>query len=247
MLKKHASDLIFIKWFLFFISLIISLLVAHQFGFLLLMLSNDISHISSLIIFIFFIFTLKVGVELFFIKDRYLNIKLFLENLSSDSKKNAVKNIISFEESNHHDDITLAKYIMSIISLTSNNKEIEEARNSFENDLTSKLETGWFVVDLLLKLGLVGTVIGFIIMLSAITEIENFDLTLMNTLLQNMSDGMKVALYTTLTGLITSILLSMQYKYLEIFVYKIFHTCNTCLPFFDDELKKIYKDEKKIL
>jgi len=136
---------------------------------------------------------------------------------------------------------------MSIISLTSNNKEIEEARNSFENDLTSKLETGWFVVDLLLKLGLVGTVIGFIIMLSAITEIENFDLTLMNTLLQNMSDGMKVALYTTLTGLITSILLSMQYKYLEIFVYKIFHTCNTCLPFFDDELKKIYKDEKKIL
>ena len=41
------------------------------------------------------------------------------------------------------------------------------------------------VVDLLLKLGLVGTVIGFIIMLSAITEIENFDFTLMNTLLQN--------------------------------------------------------------
>ena len=104
--------------------------------------------------------------------------------------------------------------------------------------MTAKLETGWFVVDLLLKLGLVGTVIGFIIMLSAITEIENFDFTLMNKLLQNMSDGMKVALYTTLTGLVTSILLSMQYKYLETLVYKIFHTCNTCILFFDDELKK---------
>lgn len=246
MLKKHISDLIFIKWFLFFISLIIALLIMHQLGFLTLMLFNDISHISSLIIFIFFIFTLKVGMELFFIKDRYLNIELFLENLSSNSKKDAVKNIFYFEKSNHDDDIIIAKYITSIIALNSSNRESKEVRNSFENDLTAKLETGWFVVDLLLKLGLVGTVIGFIIMLSAITEIENFDFTLMNTLLQNMSDGMKVALYTTLTGLVTSILLSMQYKYLETFVYKIFHICNTCIPFFDDELKKIYEDEKKI-
>ena len=246
MLKKHISDLIFIKWFLFFISLIIALLIMHQLGFLTLMLFNDISHISSLIIFIFFIFTLKVGMELFFIKDRYLNIELFLENLSSNSKKDAVKNILYFEKSNHDGDIIIAKYIKSIITLNSNSRESKEVRNSFENDLTAKLETGWFVVDLLLKLGLVGTVIGFIIMLSAITEIENFDFTLMNILLQNMSDGMKVALYTTLTGLVTSILLSMQYKYLEIFVYKIFHMCNTCIPFFDDELKKIYEDEKKI-
>ena len=246
MLKKHISDLIFIKWFLFFISLIIALLIMYQLGFLTLMLFNDISHISSLIIFIFFIFTLKVGIELFFIKDRYLNIELFLENLSSNSKKDAVKTIFDFEKSNHDDDIIIAKYITSIITLNSNSRESKEVRNSFENDLTAKLETGWFVVDLLLKLGLVGTVIGFIIMLSAITEIENFDFTLMNTLLQNMSDGMKVALYTTLTGLVTSILLSMQYKYLETFVYKIFHICNTCIPFFDDELKKIYEDEKKI-
>ena len=247
MLKKHISDLIFIKWFLFFISLIIVLLIMHQLGFLTSMLFNDISHISSLIIFIFFIFTLKVGMELFFIKDRCLNIELFLENLSSNSKKDAVKNILYFEKSNHDGDIIIAKYVISIITLNSNSKESKEVRNSFENDLTAKLETGWFVVDLLLKLGLVGTVIGFIIMLSAITEIENFDFTLMNTLLQNMSDGMKVALYTTLTGLVTSILLSMQYKYLEALVYKIFHICNTCIPFFDDELKKIYEDEKKIL
>ena len=118
MLKKHISDLIFIKWFLFFISLIIALLIIHQLGFLTLMLFNDISHISSLIIFIFFIFTLKVGIELFFIKDRYLNIELFLENLSSNSKKDAVKNILYFEKSNHDGDIIIAKYIISIITLS---------------------------------------------------------------------------------------------------------------------------------
>ena len=57
MLKKHISDLIFIKWFLFFISLIIALLIMHQLGFLTLMLFNDISHISSLIILLIFFFS----------------------------------------------------------------------------------------------------------------------------------------------------------------------------------------------
>jgi len=37
----------------------------------------------------------------------------------------------------------------------------------------------------------------------------------MNNLLLNMSAGMKVALYTTLTGLIGSILLTIQYNFFE--------------------------------
>ena len=74
MLTKHTSDLVFIKWILFFIGLIIILIVAEQFNLLSTMLANDISHISSVILLIFFYFTIKVGYELFFLKDRYLNI-----------------------------------------------------------------------------------------------------------------------------------------------------------------------------
>ena len=235
MLTKHTSDLVFIKWILFFIGLIIILIVAEQFNLLSTMLANDISHISSVILLIFFYFTIKVGYELFFLKDRYLNILLLLSHLSTNSKNNALDSFNYFKRSTNNDDIIIIKYIRSIISLTRSNKKVEEIKNSFENDITAKIETGWFVVDLLLKLGLIGTVVGFIIMLSAITEIENFDLTLMNELLQSMSGGMKVALYTTLTGLLTSILLSIQYKYLEALVYKIFHTCNSIIPYIDDE------------
>ena len=43
---------------------------------------------------------------------------------------------------------------------------------------------------------------------------QHFKMELHN-LLQQMSGGMKVALYTTLSGLISSILLSLQYKHLE--------------------------------
>ena len=63
-------------------------------------------------------------------------------------------------------------------------------------------------------------------MLTSITIIENFDLTMMQDLLQKMSGGMKVALYTTLTGLITSILLSFQYKFLENKIFDIISLIN---------------------
>jgi len=247
MLNKHTSDLIFIKWLLFFISLIIILLSAEQYNLLSSMLKNDVSYISSIILCIFFFSTIKVGFELYYLKDRYLNIMLLSANLSSNLKVNALENFNYFKKSTIIDNIIIVKYISSIISLTRSNKSIEDMKNSFENDITAKLETGWFIADLLLKLGLIGTVVGFIIMLSAITEIENFDLTLMNALLQSMSGGMKVALYTTLTGLVTSILLSMQYKYLESLVYKIFHTCNSLIPYIDEELGDDLKNETTIL
>jgi biopolymer transport protein ExbB/TolQ len=77
------------------------------------------------------------------------------------------------------------------------------------------VDNGFFVADILLKLGIVGTVIGFIIMLSSLSTIDEMNLSKMNNLLLSMSSGMKVALYTTLSGLICSILLTIQNNYFE--------------------------------
>ena len=92
-------------------------------------------------------------------------------------------------------------------------------KNSFQEQLKSRLyeivDNGFFVADILLKLGIVGTVIGFIIMLSSLSTIDEMNLSKMNNLLLSMSSGMKVALYTTLSGLICSILLTIQNNYFE--------------------------------
>ena len=85
----------------------------------------------------------------------------------------------------------------------------------FKIKLYEYVDNGFFVADVLLKLGIVGTVIGFIIMLSSLSTIDEMNLSKMNNLLLSMSGGMKVALYTTLTGLIGSVLLSIQYNYFE--------------------------------
>ena len=74
---------------------------------------------------------------------------------------------------------------------------------------------GHFVSDALLKLGLLGTVVGFILMLLPVSEIDAFEPALMQRLLAGMSEGMAVALYTTLAGLVTSTLLKLQYHILD--------------------------------
>ena len=87
--------------------------------------------------------------------------------------------------------------------------------NLLEDELSNRHSIGYLIVDILLKLGLTGTVIGFILMLLPIGAIKDFDPQILQKLLSTMSGGMAVALYTTLTGLVTSMLLKFQYFLLD--------------------------------
>jgi hypothetical protein len=74
---------------------------------------------------------------------------------------------------------------------------------------------GYVISDLLLKLGLLGTVIGFIFMLGSLVDLRSIDIAVMQRLLGQMSGGMKVALFTTLTGMSCGVLLNMKYQLLD--------------------------------
>ena len=87
--------------------------------------------------------------------------------------------------------------------------------DAFSDEIANRHALGHFISDALLKLGLLGTIVGFILMLMPIGEIEEFDPSLMQQLLSAMSGGMAVALYTTLAGLVTSTLLKLQYHVLD--------------------------------
>ena len=101
-----------------------------------------------------------------------------------------------------------------------------------EDELSNNHALGYLAVDILLKLGLTGTVIGFILMLLPIGEIRDFDPQVLQQLLATMSGGMAVALYTTLTGLVTSMLLKFQYFVLD---SDLSHTINYLSSKFIDE------------
>ena len=84
-----------------------------------------------------------------------------------------------------------------------------------ENALGRGHETGWFLADMMIRLGLLGTVIGFIFMLGSITNVSSVDIQTLQQLLTDMSGGMRIALYTTLTGLGAGMLLGLQYRLLD--------------------------------
>src|SRR6201998_255926 len=74
---------------------------------------------------------------------------------------------------------------------------------------------GSFASDTLMKLGLLGTIIGFIIMLAPVCTLGASDKGAAKSSMGMMSDGMAVAMYTTLAGLVGSILVRIQYYMLD--------------------------------
>jgi hypothetical protein len=83
-------------------------------------------------------------------------------------------------------------------------------------------QLGSFASDSLMKLGLLGTIVGFILMLAPIAGLDASDHSAMKTSMGLMSDGMAVAMYTTLAGLIGSILVQTQYYMLDDSTAKLF-------------------------
>ena len=78
------------------------------------------------------------------------------------------------------------------------------------------LSPGWFVAESCLVLGLIGTVTGFILMLgTAFTELDVTNIVSVQGALVKMSLGMSTALYTTLVGLISSLVIKIQLVTIE--------------------------------
>ena len=112
----------------------------------------------------------------------------------------------------YYADVTKLSFLIIIIFMFTS---IWIGRKTYDLDTTSvvddTIDVGWFVAESCLALGMVGTVTGFLYMLG--TAFENIDITNATTLqdaLASMARGMSTALYTTLTGLIASLVIKIQ-------------------------------------
>ena len=86
-----------------------------------------------------------------------------------------------------------------------------EVTAPMKEGLLNDLSIQWFIAESCLVLGLVGTVCGFIIMLgTAFVDIDVGNITSMQNALSKMSIGMSAALYTTLMGLLSSLVIKIQ-------------------------------------
>ena len=115
-------------------------------------------------------------------------------------------------------DVTrLSFLIISIFICTSIWIGTKTYKVGIQQDYNQKSDVGWFISESCLALGMVGTVTGFLIMLG--TAFANVDVTNAATLQQALSDmatGMSTALWTTLVGLVSSLIIKVQLVNLEV-------------------------------
>ena len=104
------------------------------------------------------------------------------------------------------------------LTYAGNPQNAAEHRARLENSIEiaaeryrSPVDLGWFLVDLAIRLGLVGTIIGFILIFTSLTSVSIDGADGLKELMIAMSGGMGTALFTTLGGLIAGTIMSFQY------------------------------------
>ena len=217
-MKNRHIDNIFIYWIYFVSLIVISIYIMESFNLISTIFRDDISYISSLIAAIFLFYLTLGGYYLYKLRDALY----FLDSNKDITRDNVfvvIYNDFRVLYSEKNNEVNTSQMFLT---------NLQSIRDEFKAKLYEFVDNGFFVADLLLKLGIVGTVIGFIIMLSSLSTIDEMNLSKMNNLLLSMSSGMKVALYTTLSGLVGSILLTIQNNFLEnkinIFISKVLST-----------------------
>jgi len=173
---------------LLLVLIIFGIWVLDERGLLAIILEGDKSHIS------------KVIAGLWIISSIYW---LYLSKTISD-ERNSFENM-EFKNK----ELLVSKFFYSL-----EKKEDKDVLiNAFESEFEKKISYGFVASDVALKLGLLGTIIGFILMLKPIADLNSTSPEDLKMALSSMSSGMAVALYTTLTGLIVSTLLRIQFHF----------------------------------
>ena len=213
---------LFHQWLILFTSLFFVCLVLWHEGLIGKLLINDPSRISIIIGLLFIAGTTHCGIrsrklawELNAMHEIIRHIRTNPNALSRIADDELVIGDRIFKDS-------LAKsYFSSFLkSIYREQIRFQKTENSQLTEVLSEHargqhEMGWFVAGLLVKLGLLGTVIGFILMLRSVMSLGSIDFNDVQALLGEMTIGMAVALNTTLMGLVTSMLLGLQYLMLD--------------------------------
>lgn len=197
---KRDAHYPFYVWLLIVGVILFGFYLLWNFKLLQHLMSKDITYLSSIILVLFFAITAYLGLAAW----RLSKQRGYVHEIQQQKEHKIIS------ESWVHEHLQLLQ------------RSREQASNETESLLARLIErvhrghsSGWFLSDILMRLGLIGTVIGFVLMLSAVYELKQSDVKALQQLLATMGSGMQVALYTTLTGLGTALLVSIQCQWLD--------------------------------
>ncbi len=184
----------FYGWLLIIGLILFGGFLLYDFGFLQMLVDQDVTYLSLIILILFLFVSVYLGVAAWRL-----------------SKQTQYANV--YEE---HDKSWTTEHLKLLQwQRRHNNNESETLLAKLIEKVHRGHSTGWFMSDILIRLGLIGTVIGFVLMLGSIYQLKNSDVEVLKELLSTMGSGMQVALYTTLTGLGSGMLVGIQCQWLD--------------------------------
>jgi hypothetical protein len=216
-----------LRWLMFTGVSAFGFVLAWQYGLFQLMLASDKTHISAIIAVLYVAATVHCFVRTVTISretDRAHRVFALLSRDTTGLRVTA--NDVLTADGARLPAGQITSHIRNLIlkAALQNNHRLDQTLllRGLADALRGPNQLGSFASDALMKLGLLGTIIGFILMLAPIAGLDAADRASVKSSMGLMSDGMAVAMYTTLSGLVGSILLQTQYYMLDGATAKLF-------------------------
>lgn len=191
-------------------------IVLWRLGLVSIMLETDRTHISSLILALFVLTSLHCLVQTWFVSSEITQVRSFREMLRREHSFLAT---FPSDPNSVPQDSIVARHVANLVAKARAQKgrRVDQTLllRTLADQLRSREKIGIFVSESLLRLALLGTAVGFILMLIPIAKLTAFDAESLRKALAGMSSGMAIALNITVTGIATALLLKLQYFYLD--------------------------------
>jgi hypothetical protein len=224
--RRESQDFLPLLRWLIVISLTgFGLAVLWQVGLIQLMFRTDRTHISSLILALFALTTLHCLVQTSLVSNELRATRSFREALDGEPGRLAM---LLAEANRDEDRSIIARHVanLSAKARAQRGRRIDQTLllRTLADRLRSREKLGLFVSESLLRLALLGTAVGFILMLIPIAGLNAFDAETLRKAMAGMSGGMAIALNITVTGIATALLLKLQYFFLDKAIVELFNT-----------------------
>ena len=170
---------------------LVFVIVIYSQGYLNKAIKSDVTNVVVLIIFLFLIGLTLASIKAFWIS-RELNHAYSLQTKNTSMLNEFLKKAKKLDASSRANLVSSIKINVSV-----------------------KISNIKFIANILVILGLIGTVIGFIIALSGVDGTVSSNPEEVGKMVASLVKGMSVALYTTLAGSILSVWLNICYQILS--------------------------------
>ncbi|MGB1091551.1 MAG: MotA/TolQ/ExbB proton channel family protein [Oceanobacter sp.] len=192
----HVPYKVFLHWVLLISLVVFATALLFDLGVLSNILTQDITRLTAVILLLFFATSCHAGYRAWLLSTEFNQLDRWqTEQPARAGRFNLVGSYLLLSPHDASDSALTAEV--------------------FAEKLRGPHQPGWFITGVLVKLGLLGTVVGFILMLNSVHGLENLDTSDIKELMQQMTEGMGIAMNTTLVGLVSSILLGTQYLLLD--------------------------------